>query len=111
MKNMPIKPIENMEDLIKRLEETCEEMELITELTKKYRDNTVVSQMLIYKKIEDGILAKLGNAKIYQLKALKNGFRFRYYDKEMVDKLINIALSKRIRKDKLNNISDTASIL
>jgi len=105
MKKMPIKPVESVEELIKKLEKTCEEMELIVELTKKYRDNTVVAQMLVHKQIEDGILANLGNAKIYQLKALKNGFRFHYYDKEMVDKLINITLSKRIRKDKLNIIS------
>jgi len=39
-----------MEELIKMLNNSCEELELITELTLKYKDIQVVGEMLLYKK-------------------------------------------------------------
>lgn len=93
-----------MEDLIKKLEKTCEKMELITELTKKYRDNKVVAEMLINKKIEDGILAKLHLASLTQLSMLKKTYKFRYYSNDMVTKLIENQVLKTKRKEKLQKI-------
>ena len=94
-----------MEELIESLKKSCEEMELIIELTRKYNDNKVVADKLFNKKLEDGILAKLNTANLYQLKTMKNGYNFRYYDKSITDKLIDIAITKCIRKDKLNKIN------
>lgn len=97
-----------MEELIESLKKSCEELELITELTLKYKDLKVVSDKLIQKKIEDGILAKLNTANLYQLNQLKKYDYFRYYGKELTDKLIDIAITKVTRKqklDKINNLS------
>jgi len=96
-----------MEELIKSLKKAAEELELITELTLKYNDLKVVGDKLIQKSIEDGILAKLNTANLYQLNQMKKYNYFRYYGKELTDKLIDIAIIKVTRKqklDKLNNL-------
>jgi hypothetical protein len=93
-----------MEELIERLKKTCEDLELISELTLKYRDNRVVAQKLLYKKIEDGILSNLHNANEDQLRILRNDYRFMYYGKEITDKLIDSAILKNLRRDKLKRI-------
>lgn len=103
-----------MDDLAKTLEMLCEglekrtkEFELINELSKKYRDPQVIAQKLVQKQIEDGIIAKLCNASVFQLKKLKGSNFFRYYDQDDMNKLIDIALTKRIRKDKLDRIKES----
>ena len=90
--------------LVERLEKCCTDMELISELTFKYRDLSVVSQKLLNKDIEDGILAKLGTANLYQLRMMKDSYRFRYYSKDVTDKLIDAAIVKVSRKEKLKKI-------
>ena len=95
-----------MEDLIKRLEASCEELELITELTAKYRDNKVVAEKLIFKKIEDGILANLHIANLEQLKVMRYSYKFRYYSKDITDKLVDIQIKKTTRKEKLEKINE-----
>jgi hypothetical protein len=79
-----------MEELIKRLEATCEELELINELTAKYKDIKVVGEKLFFKKLEDGILAKLHLANLTQLRLMRDSYKFRYYDKNITDKLIDM---------------------
>ena len=97
-----------MEELIERLTKSCEEIELITELTAKYRDNKVVADILINKKVEDGILSNLHTASIQQLEKLKSdvlfGFKFKYYDGKIIDKLIDKQILKTTRKQKLDKI-------
>ena len=97
-----------MEELIEKLTKACEEIELISELTAKYRDNKVVADMLFHKKVEDGILSKLHTASINQLQALKSdrlfGYKFRYYDEKIIDKLIDAQILKTSRKQKLDTI-------
>jgi hypothetical protein len=95
-----------MEELIEKLKKACDEMELITELTLKYKDIKVVGEKLLQKQIEDGYLANLCNANIHQLNMLKKHNYFRYYDKELTDKIIDSAILKLIRKEKLNKINN-----
>ena len=98
-----------MEELIERLTKACEEIELISELTAKYRDNKVVADMLFHKKVEEGIISKLHTATIEQLQKLKSdyspfGYKFKYYEGKMIDKLIDVQLLKTARKQKLDLI-------
>ena len=95
-----------MEELIERLKNTCEELELITELTLKYKDIQVVGEMLLYKKMEDGILNKLMTASISQLELLKRDYYFRYYKKDITNKLIDIAIKNVTRRNKLNKLNN-----
>lgn len=95
-----------MEELIEKLKKVCDEMELITELTLKYKDIKVVGEKLLQKQIEDGYLANLSNANIHQLNMLKKYNYFKYYDKELTDKIIDSAILKLIRKEKLNKINN-----
>lgn len=95
-----------MDELIEKLKKSGEELQLITELTLKYKDNKIVSEMLFYKKLEDGILSKLSTANIFQLNMLKNSYKFKYYDEKMTNKLIDIAILKNTRKLKLDNIKN-----
>lgn len=99
-----------MEELIKKLKESCEQLQLISELTEKYKKTDIVCEKLLHKKIEDGILSNLGNANIYQLKMLKSSYRFKYYGNEITDKLIDIQIKKTTRKDKLKTITEKASL-
>ena len=94
-----------MEELIKMLNNSCEELELITELTLKYKDIQVVGEMLLYKKMEDGILNKLMTASISQLELLKRDYYFRYYKKDITNKLIDIAIKNVTRRNKLNKLN------
>ena len=95
-----------MEELIERLKNTCEELELITELTLKYKDIQVVGEMLLYKKMEDCILNKLMTASISQLELLKRDYYFRYYKKDITNKLIDIAIKNVTRRNKLNKLNN-----
>lgn len=96
-----------MEEVIEKLKKACEELELITELTEKYKDNKIVAEKLFNKKVEDGILAKLSNASVQQLKAMKNGYYFRYYHKSITDKLLDDQILKTTRKNKLDKIKES----
>lgn len=97
-----------MEELLKRIKETSEELELIVELTKKYKDINVVGDILFNKKLEDGIIKNFWRASIEQLKMMKKypgRYNFKYYKQEDVDKLIDVAIKNRIRKDKLDKLN------
>lgn len=97
--------MDELSEQLKRLEKACEQMELITELTKKYKDIKVVSDMLFNKDVEDGILAKLDDANLQQLKTMKNGYPFRFYTKDVTDNLIDQAILRNIRREKLKKLS------
>ena len=94
-----------MEEIIKNLQKTCEGLELIDELTLKYKDIKVVGEMLFYKELEEGILNKLMNANAHQLEIMKSSYRFRYYKKEHTDKIIDTAILNLTRKNKLNYLN------
>lgn len=96
-----------MEELLKRIKDTTEELELISELLKKYKDIKIVGDKLFEKKLEDGIINNFHIASIEQLKSLKKRYYFKYYDKEDIDKLIDITIKNRIRKDKLNKLKES----
>jgi len=94
-----------MKELIEQLKKSCDDLELISELTLKYKDIKVVGEMLFYKKLEEGILNKLMNANVHQLEIMKNSYKFRYYKDEYTDKLIDIAIINVTRKNKLNKLN------
>lgn len=96
-----------MEELLKRIEDNTEELELILELLKKYKDIKVVGDKLFQKKLEDGIINNFWRASIDQLKLLKRSYYFKYYDKEDINKLIDVTITNRIRKDKLNKLKES----
>jgi len=95
-----------MDYLIERLKTICDDMELLTELTLKYKDNKVVGDMLMYKKIEDGIIEKFNLASEYQLNYMKDRYTFRYYDKEMMVKVIDAQIIKNSRRDKMKKLTN-----
>jgi len=94
-----------MEELIEQLKKSCDNLELISELTLKYKDIQVVGQMLFYKELEEGILNKLMNANEHQLEIMKSSYNFRYYKKEITDNLIDNAIKNLSRKNKLNKLN------
>jgi len=94
-----------MEELIEQLKSTSGELELISELTLKYKDIKVVSEMLFYKKLEEGILAKLNTASLTQLNVMKNVYKFRYYTRDITDRLIDNAIKTVTRREKIKNIN------
>jgi len=98
-----------MKELLEKLKKSCEEMELISELTEKYKNNDIVVEKLLFKKIEDGILAKLNTASIYQLKTMKSGYKFHYYSQDEINKIIDLQVLKTIRLTKLEKINEKAT--
>jgi len=96
-----------LEKLREGLEARTKEFELIAELSKKYSEPKVIAQKLFQKQVEDDIISKLHNASVLQLKTLKGSNFFRYYDQEDVNKLLDVAIKKRIRKDKLDKIKES----
>lgn len=94
-----------MDNLIEKLKKICDDMEVITELTKKYNDYTTISLMMVYKNIEDGIISNLHAASHEQLKTLMREYTFKYYDVNAVQKLIDSAIIKNSRRDKMKQIS------
>jgi len=55
--------------------------------------------------MEDGILNKLMTASISQLELLKRDYYFRYYKKDITNKLIDIAIKNVTRRNKLNKLN------
>lgn len=94
-----------MKELIENLTYASEDMKLISELTLKYHDLNIVSEMLFYKKLEDGILSKLSNATLEQLRIMKYSYKFRYYDNDITNNLIDITIKNITRKEKLKIIN------
>jgi len=93
-----------MEDLIKSLEKSCEELELLNEVSKRaHGDSSRITELLFYKKVEDGYIANFHKATLYQLNMMKS-FRFRYYKDEDMRKLIDAAIIKVTRREKLNKL-------
>ena len=94
-----------MEDLIKSLEKQCEELELLTDVTKRCHGNPDrISELLMYKALEDGYIANFHKANLYQLIVMKSSFSFRYYKDEDMQKLIDAAIVKVTRREKLNKL-------
>ena len=96
-----------MEELLKTLKNTTEELELIIELSNKYKDIKVVGDMMFKKKLEDGIINNFWRASIEQLKSMKKCYYFEYYKKDDIDKLIDNTIKNRIRKNKLNKLKES----
>jgi len=94
-----------MEELINGLKKACEELELITEVSKRCQgDASRISEMLLWKKVEDGYIANFHKANLFQLNLMKTSYRFRYYKDEDMRKLIDAAIVKVTRRQKLEKI-------
>jgi hypothetical protein len=94
-----------MEEIVKDLEKACEELELLTEVTKRaHGDASRITELLLYKKIEDGYISNFHKANLYQLNLMKSSFRFRYYKDEVMRNLIDAAIVKVTRREKLKKI-------
>ena len=61
---------EQLEALERLVKKSCEEMKLITELTEKYKDNKIVADMLLNKKIEGYINIDTNTESIDQINTL-----------------------------------------
>lgn len=94
-----------MHKLLEKLEKVSEEMRLITEITEKYGCDRV-GDMMLFKKIEDGIFSKLHTANLQQLNTMRNGYKFRYYDKEVAKELVDKAILQVTRRKKLEQIKE-----
>lgn len=71
------------------------EFELVSEFKSRFVKADADSRMISYKKKEDDILDGLCGAAVYMLRACKANYRYQYYEKEMVGKLIDAILYSR----------------
>ncbi len=92
-----------IKEIIKKLKNAYKEMELITEISKKYGVEEV-GKTLLQKKIEDGIITKLHTANLHQLEMMKDSYIFKYYDKKVINKIIKKTIIQVTRKNKLERI-------
>ena len=74
------------------------EFELVAEFKSRFVKADADSRMMSYKKKEDELLDSLCGAAVYMLKACKANYRYQYYEKEMVGKLIDAILDSRKKK-------------
>lgn len=98
--------MEELEESLKKLCDSLDDFKIILELLNKYKKPEIVAHKLIRKKIEDGMLANLHNAKSYQIKTLKNCSYFIYYDMTDIEPILEIAYKKAVRCEKLTNINN-----
>lgn len=74
------------------------EIELVAEFKKRMVKPDADAKMLVLKKKEDNLLDSLCGSAIYMLKACKSNYQYKYYDKEMIGKLIDAILDSRKKK-------------
>lgn len=90
-----------LDEAIKALENSVNELELILEATKKGGN---IGQLLTWKKIEDGMIEKFHIMSEEQERMLLRNFHFHWY-KELNDQEVLSELIKKSRRShKLNNI-------
>lgn len=94
--------IKNIDKLNDTLSSYLEEVKLVSELMDRCNNNiSLVSRLLQYKDIEDGIVEAFYNATYEQLESLKKHYTWQYYKKEYVHDLIDKHMKNRKRRDKL----------
>ena len=102
--------MEELDKLINDLERQIEEIKLHTEILIRCKgDSKDASRLLLDKNIEDGMIANFHNASETQLDRLKGGeyrssYSWRYYDRDYVEKLIDLEILRKKREKKLNRI-------
>ena len=69
----------------------------------------LISEKLIYQKIEDEILNTLRNADLAYLNMLKNECVWNYYSKTHVDKILDPLILKKTRLAKLIRLNELAN--
>jgi hypothetical protein len=89
---------------LKKLQAATDDMKLITEIAERFGAENV-SKMLFRKKIEDGIINNFHNADIYQLNMMRDKYRFQYYDEDVINKLVDKAIIKNTRLEKLKQLN------
>ena len=83
-------------NIIENLEGSIKELQTLLDVKLDFK-------LLLYKKVEDGILDNLKNASIEQLKKLKN-YKWRYYTSLNNNENLCSEIKKRLRLVKLNNL-------
>ena len=97
--------MEELEELISKLESQIEEIKLHTDILNRCNgDVQYANRMLLDKQFEDGMIKNFHNASEYQLNRLKSGYRWHYYTQEYVEKLIDVEILRKKREKKLNRI-------
>jgi hypothetical protein len=66
----------------------------------------LISEKLIYQKIEDEILNNLRNADLKWLNMLKNEYKWQYYGKDVTDKILDKAILRKTRLLKLIRLKE-----
>jgi len=94
-----------MDELIERIEKMSEELRDFRVLLEKYGDIGIASDVLMHKKIEDGIIKNFHIANDFQLKHMRDKYNFKYYDKEIMVKVIDAQIIKNKRRDKMIEIN------
>lgn len=92
-----------MEQEIRSLESAIEKMQQLNDALKK-RQGEPVGQMLMYKKIEDGMIENFHIMTDHQIKNLLRGFKFKWYKELNSQKVLEDAIKKAKRKDVLRSI-------
>ena len=88
-------------DDIKELSDSVDELELILEAKKKGGD---ISQLLTWKKIEDGMIDAFDIMSEEQERLLLRNFTFRWYDELNDENTLKERIKKARRSNKLNDI-------
>jgi hypothetical protein len=83
--------------------ETLKEMQNV--LSKSKSNVESISNTILYKNIEDGILNNIHNANNYQLNMIMNNYKFNYYTEFNYNRdLLKNEINNRLRDYKLNRI-------
>lgn len=90
--------------MLDKLKKNISDLEIMTELSKKGYDMNAISNELLRKKIEDGLIVNFNNASTSQLNTLKNSKYFRYYDQKEVNLIIDAELKRKLREQKIKRI-------
>lgn len=90
--------------MLDKLKKNMTDLEIMLELSKKGYSMTDISQELLKKKMEDGLIANFNNASTSQLNTLKSNRYFTYYDQKEVNLIIDTELKRKLREKKLKRI-------
>lgn len=94
---------EELEQKLKNMLDTVVEMKEVLIKSKEIHED--VPMTTFYKKMEDGILDKIGTANDYQKKVILESYKFRYYTTFNTDKdLLKRVITEKIRGSKLEEL-------
>lgn len=95
------------EDLLVELEKQVKILEKNYDILKRSKEiGKSFFETELAKKIEDGMIKNISNAKMYQLEKLSEGFyRTSYYEQDYFKKIVDIEILRKKREQKLNRIN------